>query len=83
MRRLPREDSSLSMRFFYSDTTSYIIPLDSKYLLGILNSSLITFMFSKLSSEIRGGFFRWKRQYMHDLPIPMIDQANPSAESHP
>jgi type I restriction-modification system DNA methylase subunit len=66
---------------FYSDTTSYIIPLDSKFLIGILNSTLVTFVFSKLSSEIRGGFFRWKRQYMYDLPIPTIDQADPSQKA--
>jgi hypothetical protein len=42
---------------------------DSEYLLGVLNARLFTFMFSKTSSEISGGFFRWKRQYMELLPI--------------
>jgi hypothetical protein len=60
----------------YSDTTSYIIPEPSKYLLAILNSRLWTFIFSKTSSEIRGGFFRWKRQYMSPLPICTIDFSN-------
>ncbi len=60
----------------YSDTTSYIIPEPSKYLLAILNSKLWTFVFSKTSSEIRGGFFRWKRQYMSPLPIRTIDFSN-------
>ncbi len=46
---------------------------DSIYLLGLLNSKLLTFVFSKISSEIRGGFFRWKRQYMESLPIRPID----------
>ena len=27
-------------------------------------------MFANVSSEIRGGFFRWKRQYMENIPIP-------------
>ena len=76
-----RGQFTLDFHDLYCETTAYIIPLDSKYLIGILNSTLITFMFSKLSSEIRGGFFRWKRQYMHDLPIPMIDQANPSEKA--
>lgn len=53
----------------YSDTTTYIIADYSEYLLGILNSKLFTFMFSHISSEIRGGFLRWKRQYMNMLPI--------------
>jgi type I restriction-modification system DNA methylase subunit len=66
---------------YYSETTTYIIPLDSKYLLGILNSKLITFIFAKISSEIRGGFYRWKRQYVETLPIRTIDFNNPSEKA--
>ena len=62
----------------YSDTTSYILGSDSLFLLGILNSKLFTFLFSKTSSEIRGGFFRWKRQYMYPLTIPQTDISNPA-----
>jgi hypothetical protein len=62
----------------YSDTTSYIIGNSSLYLVGILNSTLWTFLFSNISSEIRGGFLRWKRQYMENLPIRPIDPANPA-----
>jgi type I restriction-modification system DNA methylase subunit len=54
---------------YYSDTTTYIMASNSEYLLGVLNSKLFTYMFSKTSSEISGGFFRWKRQYMEFLPI--------------
>ncbi len=53
----------------YCDTTGYIIDTHSKYIIGILNSRLVTFFFSKISSEIRGGFFRWKRQYVEQIPI--------------
>jgi hypothetical protein len=61
----------------FSDTTSYIIGNDSKYLLGLLNSNLWSFLFSKASSEIRGGFFRWKYQYMSPLPIRAINPSDP------
>jgi hypothetical protein len=61
---------------FYGDTTSYILRSDSKYLLGVLNSKLWTYMFSKISSEIRGGFFRWKKQYMEILPVHLVDASN-------
>lgn len=54
---------------YYSDTTTYIMAQSSEYLLGVLNSKLFTFMFSQASPEIRGGFFRWKRQYMELIPI--------------
>jgi len=70
---------------YYSDTTTYIMSSNSKYLLGFLNSKLFTYMFSKTSSEISGGFFRWKRQYMENIPIfpatndqkaPIIEQVH-------
>ncbi len=67
---------SLDTNGLYSDTTSYIIANNSKYLLGILNSKLWSFMFSNISSVIRGGFFRWKRQYMEKLPVHIIDFSN-------
>jgi hypothetical protein len=58
---------------FYLVNTAYIIPVDDKYLLAILNSSLIQFLYSKLSSSIRGGYFRFIRQYLEVLPI-VIDE---------
>ena len=68
---------TLDTENYFSDTTSYILGTDSKYLLGILNSRLWSFLFSKVSSEIQGGFYRWKRQYMATLPIYTIDFDNP------
>ena len=63
---------------YYYDTTAYILGDGSKYLLGILNSELWNFMFASVSSEIRGGYLRWKRQYMAPLPIRTIDPTNSS-----
>ena len=65
----------------YSETTCYIIPVESKYLLAILNSSLTTYIFSKMSSTIRGGFYRWKRQYVETIPVRTIDFNNPSEKA--
>ncbi|MEI6456313.1 MAG: TaqI-like C-terminal specificity domain-containing protein, partial [bacterium] len=59
---------------FYSDTTSYILGTADKFLLGILNSNVCNYFFSKISSSIRGGFFRWKRQYVELIPIVKINQ---------
>lgn len=61
---------SIDIEKSYFDMTSFIISSESKELLGILNSKLINFLFSQISSEIRGGFLRWKRQYVYKLPIP-------------
>jgi hypothetical protein len=65
---------------YYYDTTAYIISCNDNlmYLIGLLNSRLWTFLFSKTSSEIRGGFFRWKHQYMAPLPIRTIDFSDPA-----
>ncbi|VAW48266.1 BpmI endonuclease-methyltransferase fusion protein type IIG, partial [hydrothermal vent metagenome] len=54
----------------YCDMTAFVIGSDSTFLLAILNSKLFTFLFKHSSSEIRGGFLRWKRQYLYPLPIP-------------
>jgi len=53
----------------FCTNTAYIIPVDDKYLLGILNSKLISYYYSKISSSIRGGYFRFIRQYLETIPI--------------
>lgn len=60
----------------YCVNTSYIIGSDDKYLLGILNSVLITFFYSKLSSTYRGGYLRFIYQYVEQIPIKTIDSNN-------
>lgn len=54
---------------FYCVNTAYIIPSDDKFLVGMLNSDLVQFFYSKLSSSIRGGYFRFIRQYLELIPI--------------
>jgi len=54
----------------YVDTTAYIMGTTEKWLIGLFNSRLWTFIFSKVSSSIRGGYYRWKYQYMEQLPVP-------------
>ena len=67
---------------YFSDTTSYIMGSDSKWLLAILNSKLFTYLFSIICSAISGSFLRWKRQYMENIPIPPAteDQQAPIIE---
>lgn len=62
----------------HCDMTAFMIGSNSKYLLGLLNSRLITFIFASISSQIRGGFLRWKRQYVEQIPII----ANPQKKLH-
>lgn len=60
----------------YCDMTAFIIGSKSQFLLAVLNSKLFTYLFKHSSSEIRGGFLRWKRQYMYPLPIPDVQNEN-------
>jgi hypothetical protein len=61
----------------YCVNTAYIISSAEQYLLGILNSSLITFFYKTISSTYRGGYLRFIYQYLVMLPIRTIDFSNP------
>jgi len=43
--------------------------VDSKYLLGVLNSKLQEFYFKHISPFISGGYYRYITQYLERLPI--------------
>ncbi len=53
----------------YCVNTAYIIPVDDHFLLGLLNSRLIHFLYTQISPTIRGGYYRFIRQYLETLPI--------------
>jgi hypothetical protein len=53
----------------YSVNTAYIIPKADKYLLALINSSMVHFFYSNLTSTIRGGYLRFIRQYLAQIPI--------------
>ena len=57
---------------FYCVNTAYIIPADDKFLLAILNSKLINYYYSKITSTIRGGYMRFIRQYLETIPITKL-----------
>lgn len=54
--------------------TSYMIPTDSLFLLGILNSSTIEYWYRFKSAQIRGGFLRFIATYMASLPIIRVTE---------
>lgn len=54
----------------YLDMTAFFIPSNSKYLLALLNSKISFYCLKNISSSIRGGYFRFKRQYVEQLPVP-------------
>ncbi|MBR8466460.1 hypothetical protein KDE13_08950 [Campylobacter sp. faydin G-140] len=63
--------------YFYNDT-SYAFVLDEKqsglykFYLAILNSSLLWFFLKKSSSELRGGYFRFKTKFLEPFGLPKL-----------
>ena len=51
------------------------------YLLGLLNSALISAYLKTISTPFRGGYIAMNRQYIEQLPIRTIDFKNPSEKT--
>jgi type I restriction-modification system DNA methylase subunit len=68
----------------YSFTSGYGIILKSdlkesvKFVLGLLNSKVLDFYLKRISTTMRGGFFRYFAQYLEQLPIRTIDFSDPA-----
>ncbi len=60
----------------YFANSAYMLPTDDKYLLALLNSKLIFFYYSKISSVLgdpeKGGRLRWFTQDVVKIPIKNI-----------
>lgn len=61
------------------------LPPDSKfsysYLVGLLNSALLSSYLRNVSTPFRGGYIALNRQYIEQLPIRTIDFKNPSEKA--
>jgi type I restriction-modification system DNA methylase subunit len=67
--------------YYCLDTCFIIIPktgFDVKLLLGLLNSKVVEFYFKEISPYVSGGYYRYKTQYLEQLPIrlPKSDEMN-------
>ncbi|MBI3165984.1 MAG: hypothetical protein HYZ24_14970 [Chloroflexi bacterium] len=71
----------------YAFTSGYGITLKNntglshKYVLGLLNSKLLEYYLKRVSTPMRGGFFRFFTQFMERIPIRAIDFTNPAEKS--
>jgi hypothetical protein len=63
---------SFSSEELYIDMTCFCLPTDDFALLAFLNSRMSWFFWKSLTPELRGGFFRLKRQFVTQLPIPKL-----------
>jgi type I restriction-modification system DNA methylase subunit len=53
-----------------------------KYLLALLNSSTLRWYFPLVSAPFRGGWLSANRQFLSQLPIPVIDFARSQEKAH-
>ena len=58
---------------YYCTNTAYIINGLDKSDLGVLNSKLILFFYANITQTIRGGYYRFIRQYLEQIPIIKSD----------
>jgi hypothetical protein len=54
---------------FYVNAPACILPTDSKFVLGLLNSSLISYFLKSICAERQGGFIEQKPIYVAQVPI--------------
>jgi len=54
------------------------VPLDLRFVIGILNSPLLTYFLKETGSALRGGYFRMKTAYLNPFPIPSVDLSKAS-----
>lgn len=54
---------------FYCVNTAYILPQVKRSDLGLLNSKLILFFYGNITQTIRGGYYRFIRQYLEQIPM--------------
>jgi len=60
----------------YLGNTAYVIPVQDLYLLGVLNSQSVLDIYMRMSSQVRGGYLRYIRQYVERIPIPKATPAD-------
>lgn len=48
------------------------------FLLALLNSSLLTYLFRRRSTYVRDRYYRYNKIYLRQLPIRVIDSSNPA-----
>jgi|GEM_PF-375539 len=52
------------------------------YIIGIANSSLISFYFHHISSRFQGGFFAYEPRYLTRIPIKTLNNEDPVDKAH-
>lgn len=85
--KIMTQEISLGCKMTYDDSGEYYHPttiysfvkndafdVDEKFYLGILNSKVMWFFLKNTGTELRGGYFRFKTNYLKPFPLPKIPQ---------
>ena len=73
--KLMLPDIAAKNQVIYDDTgsycvnTAYMIPNEEKWLLAVLNSAIVLYFYANITSSIRGGYLRFIKQYLEQIPI--------------
>lgn len=65
----PNFSLDLDTHAYIADTT-FTIPVTDTFYLGVLNSKPVDYFMRSIASQIRGGYYRYKFQYVSKIPIP-------------
>jgi type I restriction-modification system DNA methylase subunit len=55
--------------------------INIRFLLGILNSPILTYFLRETGTALRGGYFRMKTAYLNPFPIPSVNLTNPAEKT--
>lgn len=69
---------SFDDKAYHLADTCFFLPTNDMFVFSLLNSKVIEFIFKALSTMIRGGFYRYKTQYVETLPIPPANETQKS-----
>ena len=73
-----RPEFSFDESGYYANNKCFIIPTKDKFLLGILNSSLMFFLFRTYLPKLQHGFFIPAYVILKNFPIRTINPADPA-----
>jgi len=62
---------------YYTNQKAFIIPGATKYLLGILNSTVVTWLYDKLLAKLQNGYYEPSAIFIKDFPIPVNNDPQP------
>lgn len=76
------EDGSYAFTSGYGITLKTECGLSLKFLLGVCNSKVMDFFWRKVSTPLRGGFYRYFTQHIEQFPIPLCTSEQQSRVEH-